>query len=582
MCLGCLVIAGCFPAQFALQPDPFDADSLDMGLVSTDAEHPVDARLTQDAQREGPIDLGNLTPDGGMDAEVLRDAYAEATLAHDAGGDLGSPVDGGAGPSTPTAPPSLVHTGTGGLVLRGVVLAPEGPIASGEVFVTGNTIRCVARSCAAEVGYDAATVVDTHGGVISPGLIDAHNHLAYDFLDEWVRPMPMIWGNRDEWVNDPSYEAHIAPYADDRSRADVFCPAAKWGELRALMHGTTTVQGQTFTQTCINIGVRNAESYHGLPNGPGGSSYDHLATTIASPRDINDTQAATYVSNFTAATNPVTRLVVHMQEGVSGTTFLTEFESFAGRDARVNRHMGLSLLSGTAMGVSYRETGYLIHAISLTDAQFMEARDAGASIVWSPSSNLALYGRTAPIARILELGINVALGPDWTVSGEDDMLGELRFSREFARVSHIRALSDQVLWRMSTENGARAVDLDPWIGALRVGHRADIAIFGRTAADPYSALIDSRDEEVRLVLIDGHAYYGDLALEALAVHGACDHVEVCGASKFVCVANLSPTRGTGSIAQGNETLEQIRMRLVARLATYGRSDLLPLSDCSVP
>mgnify|MGYP000995684871 CR=1 FL=1 len=52
---------------------------------------------------------------------------------------------------------------------------------------------------------------------------------------------------------------------------------------------------------------------------------------------------------------------------------------------------------------------------------------ADARIVWSPSSNFALYGPgvTAPIQDILQQGIVTGLGPDWTLSGEDEMLGDV-------------------------------------------------------------------------------------------------------------------------------------------------------------
>src|SRR5687767_6689426 len=147
----------------------------------------------------------------------------------------------------------------------------------------------------------------------------------------------------------------------------------------------------------------------------------------------------------------------------------------------------------------------------LTDAELEEVRDAGGHIVWSPSSNLALYDTTAPIARMLELGMNVGLGPDWTVSGEDEMLSELRVAHLYGLGEEIEALTPERLWRMATEGSADAVGLGDAIGSLEVGYRADVVVFGRRAADPYRAVLESRAEDVRLVLIDGAGYYGDLA-----------------------------------------------------------------------
>ena len=79
--------------------------------------------------------------------------------------------------------------------------------------------------------------------------------------------------------------------------------------------------------------------------------------------------------------------------------------------------------------------------MDLTTAQLMEVVDTGAHVVWSPSSNMVLYGETAPIAEMLSLGIPVGLGPDWTVSGEDEMLSEMRFAYEYGQAESIDALT---------------------------------------------------------------------------------------------------------------------------------------------
>jgi len=483
--------------------------------------------------------------------------------------------DGGVDAGSVEAPPAEVAgEGTGGLLLRGTVLAPGAVLDPGEVLVVGDTITCVAEDCGGEAGAADATVIETHG-VVSPGLIDAHNHLPYDFLPEWV-PDPMrLFGNRYEWSDVESYESHIEPYTAHRSSGSHFCPAAKWGELRALVHGTTTMMGQSLRQGCIDRLVRNADHYHGL-------GYDHLQTTIASPRDITDDDAATYVENFTAATEPTTRLAVHMGEGVAGNHIEEEFASFAGRDPRDNRHAGTSLLC--ADDGSYCGTGMLIHSVAVTDAELMEMAETDAKVVWSPSSNVVLYGETADIARILELGITVGLGPDWTLSGEDDMLAEMRFALEWAAAEGVSAITPARLWLMATSDGADVVGLSEVIGRLEPGMRADIAVFGRTGPDPFDALADSTARDVRLVLIDGEAYYGDAALEmATSVNGECDAFDACGAPKFLCLRNTP-----GADSRAEETLEDVRTQLVDILEgngyppeeQYGRGDeLLPLAAC---
>jgi cytosine/adenosine deaminase-related metal-dependent hydrolase len=465
----------------------------------------------------------------------------------------------------------VVEVGSAGFLLRGAVLTPDAVIDPGEVLILGDTITCVAADCSAEAS--GVTVIETTG-VISPGLVDAHNHITYDFLPEWVPDPPVLFDNRYVWSDDPSYEEHIRPYAAHGSTGTHFCPGAKWGELRAIVHGTTTVQGQSQAQGCIDRLARNADSFHGL-------GYDHMQTTIGSPREITDEDAAVYIENFTAPEDPTTRFAVHMQEGVTGNNVELEFASFAGRDTRENRHAGLSLLAEDG---GYRGVAVLIHALSLTSVELQEAAATGSKIVWSPSSNMALYGATAPIGEILQLGITVGLGPDWTVSGEDDMLAEMRFALQWAQHEGESAITPQVLFQMATTGSADAVGLGESIGLLAPGMRADVVVFGRTDPDPYRSVVMSTAADVHLVLIDGLVYYGDAEVESVtALNEDCDALDACGSPKFLCVKNTP-----GSDSRADESFQDIYTQLYDIMEgigypadeQYGRGDeVLPLIAC---
>lgn len=452
------------------------------------------------------------------------------------------------------------------ILLRGAVLAPQGVLDPGEVLVVGDQIACAAEDCSADPDASGATVIETHG-IISPGLIDAHNHVAYNFLPEWIPPAGTTYTNRYQWADEPSYEEHVLPYTAHRSSNSHFCPAARWGELRSLLHGTTMMQGQSFERRCTEGGVRNADHDHLL-------QYDHMRTTIASPRDITDDQAMNYVASFQDPDEPVTRLAVHMGEGYADDNITEEFSSFAGRDPRNNRHAGVSLIEG---GVAI-----LIHAVALTDAELEEVAASGSSIVWSPSSNFALYERTADIDRILELGIPVGIGPDWTISGEDDMLAEMSFAHQWASAGNSSRVTPEVLWRMATREGARVVGLDAFVGELAPGYVADVTVFRRRAApaDLYEQVVEARAEDVRLVLIGGQAHAGDRALEAaLETPGGCDAIDACGVAKFACM-------GYDDTPMGIDALEGLLVDILEGNGypadeQYGRGDeLLPLIDCS--
>lgn len=495
-----------------------------------------------------PEDVGIQFPDAGNDTEIPDNNVPDG------------------GNNNPVTGPDLVVKKTGArkkVLLEGTLLLPQGPT-YGQLLISDGFIRCVATDCTGDPDAANATHLVTTG-VISPGLIDAHNHLPYNFLPEW-NPGQRRFQNRYEWADDPSYEDHVAPYSNNRSSATHFCPGARWGELRSLLHGTTTIQGQSLSQSCIVGLVRNADHVHDL-------QYDHMRTTISSPRDITDDEALGLIASFDDPLEPSTRFAVHMMEGLSGNNVELEFSSFAGRDTRTNRHQGVSLL--------YKSTAVLIHAINLTDAEMDEVKATDSKIVWSPSSNIALYGETLDIKRALDRGITTGIGPDWTVSGEDDMLAELRFIREFARLKNLEdTLTPRKLFEMSTQDNALVVGLEEFVGTLEEGKHADITLF-KKAEDPYEAVVDAHPQDVLLVLIGGETYYGPSTLKAtLGRNDFCEELAVCGESRFVCA--------TENPADTWSTVPKIRQALVDILEgtgypaeeQYGRgSDLLDLVQC---
>lgn len=481
----------------------------------------------------------------------------------------------------------IVRTGAGGLLLRGTILTPGGPLV-GEVLVVADTIQCVAASCSDHPLASGVSIIDTHA-TISPGLIDGHNHATYDFLPEWTPGT--LFDSRYEWRSNADYSAHIAPESDGGSSGTLVCPATKWAELRSIVHGTTTIQGQSPRQSCVDRLARNADHYHGL----GGTS-TAFGTSIAGPCEgtvgsstataMNDTWRAARIADWLSG--DTTRLAVHMAEGTHGsgatrTNVLREFDCYLGRaSGGSSGDHQTNLLYDEATNTPYG-TSYLIHSTGLTPAELDEAHTWGAYFVWSPSSNLALYDGTTDIAHLIEIGATVGLGPDWTVSGTGEMLSEMRFAYAYGQGSGIATLTPERIVRMATQDGARAVDLEEHIGTIEVGHRADLVVFGRVAADPYRAVIESRSEDIRLVLIDGLGYYGELGLEGVAaVNGSCEDFDACGSAKFLCVANTP-----GSTSRADETYESIRSQLYSILengytggTAYGRgSELRELVRC---
>ena len=56
----------------------------------------------------------------------------------------------------------------------------------------------------------------------------------------------------------------------------------------------------------------------------------------------------------------------------------------------------------------------LIHGVAITPERFREMAANGVGLIWSPRSNVELYGDTANVAAAKAAGVKMALAPDWS------------------------------------------------------------------------------------------------------------------------------------------------------------------------
>src|SRR5688572_32231214 len=116
-------------------------------------------------------------------------------------------------------------------------------IDDGAVWVSGDgrIAQVGERGAVAPAGFDGAAVVET-GGTIYPGLIDLHNHLAYNCVGLWIAPRDEPYKSRNEWPDAPTYKPEIR---DPSAALGQVAGKAllKWVELKALVGGVTAIQG---------------------------------------------------------------------------------------------------------------------------------------------------------------------------------------------------------------------------------------------------------------------------------------------------------------------------------------------------
>ena len=155
------------------------------------------------------------------------------------------------------------------------------------------------------------------------------------------------------------------------------------------------------------------------------------------------------------------------------------------------------------MGCLSRNT-VLVHGVAMCQLAGDAVLGAGAGLVWCPSSNHFLFARTADVRRFDDAD-RLALGSDSRLSGEGDLLDELRVAHE------TRQLSAEGLARTVTTGAARLLRLHE-SGRLSIGAPADLTVIRAIDNDPFESLVRAARTDVRLSMVDGKPRVGEPAM----------------------------------------------------------------------
>ncbi|EIE02023.1 amidohydrolase family protein [Leptospira licerasiae] len=159
------------------------------------------------------------------------------------------------------------------------------------------------------------------------------------------------------------------------------------------------------------------------------------------------------------------------------------------------------------------ENAVLVHGIAFDGEDIKTVSKTKANLVWCPESNLFMFGKTAPIREILEAGINVSLGTDSPMSGSINIFQEIKSARDFFAKEYGKELDPKIVFKMVTENPAKALRVENDLGKLEIGKKADLLVLSSEKEDAYQTLCSADLKSVRLVVKDGKPSYGDLSLK---------------------------------------------------------------------
>ena len=342
--------------------------------------------------------------------------------------------------------------------------------------VANGRIVDIVPASLARLTYLAGQEIDLRGHALMPGLVNAHGHAAMSLLrgaaddlslHAWLQDY--IWPLEGRWVDE-----------------EFVYQGTRLAIAEMLLSGTTCFADMYFfpnaaARAAVEAGMRaqlacpiidfptawasDADEYISKATALHDQFRNHPLVSIAfgahAPYTVSDAPLLKIASFAEELDIPIHMHVHETAQEVA--------DAVAGSGKRpLQRLLELGLISPRMV---------CVHATQLNDEERAMLSASGTTVVHCPESNLKLASGFCDVAKLIDAGVNVALGTDGAASNNDlDMFSEMRTAALLAKAvkGDASALPAAKALQMATLNGARALGLDGEIGSLEAGKLADI------------------------------------------------------------------------------------------------------------
>lgn len=381
-----------------------------------------------------------------------------------------------------------------------IPIEPAGVILENHaIILQGSRILALLPQDEADRDYHARETIDLPDHVVMPGLINMHGHAAMTLFRGMADDLPLM-----TWLND-----HIWPAEHQFIGEQFIADGSQLAMAEMLRTGTTTFSDMYFfpelvAQAAHDVGMRAQVCFPliDFPTAWGSGPAEYLrkgADLIEAWKDDEYiTPAIGPHAPYTVSDEPLAdalllsqatgaRIQMHLHE--TAFEVADAVEKFGKRPTARIEEQGL-------LGPHTQ----CVHMTQIDDSDIERLTSSGSHVIHCPESNLKLASGFCPVQKLIDHGINVAIGTDGAASNNDlDLFGELRSAAMVAKAvaGDAAALSAHQALAMATINGARALGREHDLGSLVPGKLADvIAIdlsdpFLQPIYDPASHLVYS-------------------------------------------------------------------------------------------
>ncbi|RIK30457.1 MAG: amidohydrolase [Anaerolineae bacterium] len=409
----------------------------------------------------------------------------------------------------------------------------------GAVAVTGDSIVAVGPEVEIKKEYSGKETVDCKGKVLMPGLVNAHTHV----------PMTLLRGIADDLRLDVWLQGYMFPVERQFASPEFVRLGTSIACAELIRSGVTTFNDMYYFEDDVATATANA----GMRAVCGQSILKFPTPDAASYEDAMD-KARDYIKKWKGHPLIVPSIAPHAPYTTTENILRETADLAKEFDIPLHTHLAETLFevdnlrneNGMPVIPYVKKQGLLeakviaAHCVHIDVGEIRTLHHAGAGISHNPSSNLKLASGFAPVAKMLETGLNVGIGTDGPASNNDlDMFEEVRLAAFIAKVvtNDPTSLPAPQALLMATRLGAQALHIGHLTGSLTPNRRADLILldlsplhnspsFRRSADNAYAQIVyASKSTDVTDVMINGKWVMRDRHLltiqeEELLAHAA--------------------------------------------------------------
>ena len=397
-----------------------------------------------------------------------------------------------------------------GIVIENaLVVLPEGAedvIRETSLYIEGDKIAGIGD---APAGFSRDKVIDGKDKLVIPGLINCHTHSYMSFMRNVADDLSFM-----DWLF-----GKIDPIEQKMTDEDTY-----WGANLAIIEmmksGTTCFNDMQMNIHQTTRAVKESGMRAVISRGLVGSGNDE-AGQMRLRQAYEERDAAADCDRLTFKLGPhapytcdeaFLKIVAEeaKRENMGIHIHLSESESEIGQ---IQEKYGCTPIALAERSGIFDVPTIAAHCVQVTDDDIDILKRKNVSVVTNPASNMKLGNGFAPIAKILEKGVNVCLGTDGAASNNClNMIHELSLLTLIHKGTGKtpQCVSAKEGFRIATINGAKALGLEKEIGSIEVGKKADLAILdlNTPSLTPRNNLLaglsySANGSEVDTVIING-------------------------------------------------------------------------------